>query len=239
MTMPIDRMPQDDAGGLVLLPDAVEAVRQAADHAGEDDHAHAVADAALADQLAEPHQQGGAGDERDDHQVAARPHPVGEQLDALGDALGGAEERVAATLTEDERQRRGLHHGDADAEIAGVLGDLALPDRAFLLQLLELGDDHPEHLHDDARRDVRHDPEREDREAAERAAAEQVEEAERALLLDALLELLDRLRVDARHPDGDAQSVQGDDQQEEQELVPQIADLEDVLDVRQQALLSW
>ena len=53
-------------------------------------------------------------------------------------------------------------------------------------------------------------PEREDREAPERAAGEQVEEAERALRLDALLELLDRDRVDARHPDGDAQSVQGD-----------------------------
>ena len=45
----------------------------------------------------------------------------------------------------------------ADAEVARVLRDLALPDRALLLQLLELGDDDAEHLHDDAGRDVRHD----------------------------------------------------------------------------------
>ena len=43
---------------------------------------------------------------------------------------------------------------------------------------------------------------------------EQVEEAERALLLDARLELLDRLLVDARDPDRHAQAVQGDHQQQ-------------------------
>ena len=45
----------------------------------------------------------------------------------------------------------------------------------------------------------------------EGAAGEQVEEAERALRLDALLELLDGIGIDARHADGDAQPVQGDD----------------------------
>ena len=39
---------------------------------------------------------------------------------------------------------------------------------------------------------------------------EQVEEAERALRLDALLELLDRVGVDAGHPDGDAEAIEGD-----------------------------
>ena len=36
-------------------------VRDAADDAGEDDEADAVAQAALADELAEPHEQDGAG----------------------------------------------------------------------------------------------------------------------------------------------------------------------------------
>ena len=93
----------------------------------------------------------------------------------------GAEEGVAVAVAEDEGQRRGLHRRDADGEIAGVLSDLALADRALLLQLFELGDHDAEDLHDDAGRDVRHDAEREDREATERAAGEQVEEAERAL----------------------------------------------------------
>ncbi len=119
------------------------------------------------------------------------------------------------------------------AEIAGVLRDLALTDRALLLQLLELGDHDAEDLHDDAGRDVRHDAEREDREATERAAGEQVEEAERALRFDTLLELLDRVGIDARYADGDAQSVQGNHRHDEQDLVPQIGDLEDVLQVRQ------
>ena len=51
-------------------------------------------------------------------------------------------------------------------------------------------------------------PEREDAEAAEGAAGEQVEEAEGALRLDALLELLDGVAVDAGHPDGVAESVE-------------------------------
>ena len=100
---------------------------------------------------------GGAADEGDDHEVAARPHAVGEQLDVLWQALGRAEERVAVAVAEDERERRGLQRGDADGEVARVLRDLALTDRALLLELLQLGDDHTEHLHDDARGDVRHD----------------------------------------------------------------------------------
>ena len=42
----------------------------------------------------------------------------------------------------------------------------------------------------------------------EGAAGEQVEEAERTLRLGALLELVDRVGVDARHPDGDAEAVE-------------------------------
>ncbi len=211
----------------------VVAERQAADDRRHDDHAHAVADAALADELADPHQHGGAGHEREDDEVAARPHAVGQQLHVLRQSLGSAEEGVAIAVAEDERQRRGLQGRDADCQVAGVLGDLALPDRALFLKLLELGDDDAEHLHDDAGRDVRHDPEREDGEAAEGSAGEQVEEAEGALRLDTLLELLDRVGVDARHTDGDAQPIQGDHHHDEQDLVPQIGDLEDVLQVRQ------
>ena len=58
------------------------------------------------------------------------------------------------------------------------------------------------------------------------------EEPERALLLHALLELLDRVLVDARHADGDTQPVQGDHPEGEQDLVPEVGDLEDVLQVR-------
>ena len=119
------------------------------------------------------------------------------------------------------------------AEVARVLRDLALTDGPLLLQLLELGNDHTEHLHDDAGGDVRHDAERKDREATECTAGEQVEEAQRALRLDTLLELLDGIGIDARNTDGGAEPIQRDHHENKQDLVPQIGDLEDILQVRQ------
>jgi hypothetical protein len=65
------------------------------------------------------------------------------------------------------------------------------------------------------------------------AAGEQVEEAERTLRLHTLLELLHRIRVDARNSDCHAQPIQGDDEHDKKDLVPQIGDLEDILQVRQ------
>jgi hypothetical protein len=67
--------------------------------------------------------------------------------------------------------------------VARVLGDLAPPGLAFLLQRLERGHHVGHQLHDDRRRDVRHDAQREDREARQRAAREHVEQAEDAALL--------------------------------------------------------
>ena len=55
---------QHEREPLLLLQDRVVAERQAADDRREDDHAHAVTDAALADELADPHQHRGSGDER-------------------------------------------------------------------------------------------------------------------------------------------------------------------------------
>ena len=62
---------------------------------------------------------------------------------------------------------------------------------------------------------------------------EQVEEAERALRLDALLELRHGIAVDAGHADRVAQAIEQDHRQQEQDLVPQIGDPEDVLQVRE------
>ena len=45
-----------------------DAARQADDDAGEDEQRHAVADAALGDLLAQPHDERGAGGQRDDAQ---------------------------------------------------------------------------------------------------------------------------------------------------------------------------
>ena len=101
------------------------------------------------------------------------------------------------------RSRSTGSSASADGEVAGPLRDLLLPDLAFLLPLLELRDHDAEQLHDDRRRDVRHDPEEEDRDVGDRAAGEQVEEADdAAVVLGLVLQLLDRARSRRTAPAG-------------------------------------
>ena len=88
-------------------------------------------------------------------------------------AASSAEQRAAAG-DRDERGR--LQDAERDGEVAGVLGQRRLAGLALLVEGVEVWDDHAQQLHDDRRRDVRHDAEREDRELEQRAAAEQVDE---------------------------------------------------------------
>ena len=53
-----------------------------ADDAHEDDQRHAVADAALGDQLTEPHDEGRAGRQGEHHDAAPVRRVVGDQVDA-------------------------------------------------------------------------------------------------------------------------------------------------------------
>ena len=52
---------------MAAVPDSARTVREVgrelADHRGEDEERHAVADAPLGDELTDPHEQGGAGGE--------------------------------------------------------------------------------------------------------------------------------------------------------------------------------
>ena len=59
--------------GAGQLEQAGQRRRQAGDDAGEDDERDAVADAARGDLLAEPHQEHGAADQRDDGGDAEEP----------------------------------------------------------------------------------------------------------------------------------------------------------------------
>ena len=52
---------------------------------------------------------------------------------------------------------------EAMAQVAGVLGHLGLTGLAFLLQFLKAGNDHGQQLHDNRRRNVRHDADSENR----------------------------------------------------------------------------
>src|ERR1044072_1676645 len=182
-----------------VVPHARPPRGEAGDERREDHERDAVADAALGDELAHPHEQHGAGRERDHDQEhvrrvelrdARRPGARREPLE---------EEDVADRLGERE----------ADGEIARVLGDARLADLALLLQLLERRHDDRQELQDDRGGDVRHDPEREQRDARQAAAAERVQQLQdSAVALVAALDLLDRVRVDARHGDEGPQPVE-------------------------------
>ncbi len=183
----------------------------------EDQQRHAVADAALGDQLAEPHDDRGAGGHHD--------HDDRGGVEALvrDDLLLTAREQLPALGQRDDAG--GLQHGERDRQVPGVLGQLALAGLAFLLELLEARDDHGQQLDDDAGRDVGHDAQREDRQLQQRTAAEQVDQVVDALVraagggIDAGLDV----RVgDAGGGDGGAEPVDGDDPEREEDLLAKV-----------------
>ena len=143
---------------------AADPARRIGEDRGEDQDRDAVADAALRDLLAHPHEQRRARGERedDDEQPA------------------GVRARQGALVLEEERVAGRLRGGERDGEVARVLRDLGVAGLALLLEPLELRHDDRQELQDDRRRDVRHDPEREEREAGQRRAGEEVEQAEDA-----------------------------------------------------------
>ena len=138
---------------------------------------------------------------------------------------------AAATVVEQEGEGRGLQQADAHRHVAGGLGDLALPDGAHLLPLLDAGNDHAEDLHDDRRRDVGQDAEREDGELRQGTTGEQAEERKRsAFLVGAVSQHLNCVDVDARRRDVGPDAVQHEHGQRERDLVSQVFDPEHVQD---------
>ncbi len=202
-----------------------------ADHdAGEDDQRHAVADAALGDLLAQPHDEGGAGGERENRHQGEPEAGVGHdvvlhRLQAHGDS---------------ER----LRDAEADGQVAGPLSDLAAAEFAFLLKLFQRGNDDRQQLQDDRRRDVRHDAEREDRQAPDIAAGEEIEETEDAARL-ARQKVLPANDVDARRRNVTAEPVNGEHGECKKDAVPEILNPEDIayrfkqLAHRFLAFLTW
>ncbi len=107
---------------------------------------------------------------------------------------------------------------------ARVLRDLAPARFAFLLQLLERGNHVCQQLHDDGRRNVRHDPQREDREPRQRPTREHVEKAQDPALLP-FEQLLQLPRVDSRHRNVSANPVHHQGEQQKHQPATQVAKL--------------
>ena len=169
-----DQQEQDDEDGRERAGPAEfegrdQGARQVGDDAREDDQRDAVADAAGGDLLAQPHQEHGAADQRDDAGDAEEPAGIGDRR-----------AEAAAHAFEPDGDAPGLEDRDQHGQVAGILVELLPPRLAFLLQGLERGDGGGHQLHDDAGRDVGHDVQREHGHPAERAAGEHVEHAEDA-----------------------------------------------------------
>ena len=195
--------------------------RDRGDDVREDQNRHAVADAALGDELGEPHHYGRPGGEDEDDEQHAGRREVGDEVD-----VAAAAEELAAV--EEKDQAGALHDSERHGEVTGCLGQLALADRALLAPLLELRDHRLEKLDDDRRRDVGHDPEAEDGGSGEGATREQVEEAQGAAGPLSSGDLLDLVEVDPGYDDVRAEQVDADDEQGEQDLVAEVRDLEHV-----------
>ena len=201
-------------------PPGLDAGGQARDDRGEDQQRDAVADAALGDQLADPHQQHAAGRQADDDQEDVGRVEVGDDRFAGFGLQRVEQEHVADRLRERE----------PDRQVAGVLGDASLADLAFLGELFQRRHDHLQQLQDDRGGDVGHDPEREQRDPRQAAAGEQVQVAEDPRAAELLLDVVDGREVDARHGHVRAEAVDQEHRRGEAELLADVRYLERVED---------
>src|SRR5712671_136764 len=200
-----DRHQRDREHGLHLpvahrLEGAAERPREPRHDAGEDDHGDAVADAALGDLLAQPHQEHRAG----------RHGNRGYQQPLRATGL-----HHVAVLQRHGRAK-GLEHREPDGAVARQLRGLAPARFAFLAVLHQGRHHHREHLDDDRGRDVGHHAHREYGQALQRAAAETVDDTEDAVGLVGEIAQHGRL-VDARHLDKSTNAVHDQGARQEQQ----------------------
>jgi hypothetical protein len=108
-----------------LLIEIFNSLWQSDDDTGEDQKAHAIADAAFGNLLAEPHDEGGAGGKGDD---AERDE---------GTARDGDHRLASAGVGQRKRDCEGLHDAEENGDVTRPLGDLAAAKLAFLLEFGE------------------------------------------------------------------------------------------------------
>ena len=111
-----------------LVEDRVAAGGEAGDDVGEDEQTHALADAALGDELGEPHDEGRAGGHDRDHEQPEPEVELGDQVDVE------AEQRLVVAVEGVDQTGR-LQERQPDGEVPGRLGDLLLADGALVAPL--------------------------------------------------------------------------------------------------------
>ena len=201
--------------GAHQLQGAADGAGQAGGNAGENDDGDAVAEAALGDLFAQPHQEHGTGHQRA-HGDETEHEPGIEDQPRLRFQRDGDAYRLK------QRQKHGA--------IARVLRDLALPRLAFFLQLLQLGRNRRHQLHDDRGGNVGHDPQGENGEARQGPAGEHVEHAEDSALLR-LEQIGEHVRIDSGHRDMRTDAEHDQRAEQEQQTLFQVAELAGLADI--------
>ena len=113
----------------------------------------------------------------------------------------------------------GLHDGQHQGAVAGVLRDLAPPLLALLGELLERGDGDGQKLEDDRARDVGRNAHGEDRKLPEGAAGKQVEEVEHVVRFRGFR---DYVRIHARQRDERTEPVHEQQKEGKEDLLANI-----------------
>ena len=208
---------RDDSGDrtpLAGLADRQQLLGQTGRNRGEDQERHAVADATLRDEFAQPHDDAGAGHHDDDH------HDEGQHRLVTNDRLRARLEELAATRQRNRRRR--LKDSEEDRQVARVLSQLRLSRLSFLVQVVESGNHDPQQLDDNRRGDVGHNAQREDRELQQGTAREQVHEVKQRRLRLLRHTALHSLRVDARRRNKRTEPERGHDEQSKEQFPTQV-----------------
>src|SRR5207249_4964617 len=137
-----DHLEQVPIAGLDLGYDFDNGRGQVDYNASEDQQAHSVADSALGDLLAQPHDERRAGGQADHgHGGEAEPRVGDESL------LRSLQGRCNAERLDQRQDHR---------QVARPLGNFTAPQFAFLLQFFERRYDYGQQLQNDGRSDVGH-----------------------------------------------------------------------------------
>ena len=178
---------------------------------------HAVANAALRDELAHPHNERRAGNQReDDNDIRHDLRQLGREHNTVGAAL------------EKEEIADGVDKTEAERHETSNLGNLLATGLAFLRPTSHSGNNALHKLHDNRCRNVGHDAKREHGEVRKRTAREQVKHGHAdAALRKSISEFIEG---DAGYGHVRAEAVQRQNTQGEQNLIPKLRHLERIDD---------
>ena len=180
-----------------------------------------LTDAAVGDELTEPHDGGRAGGHGDDHGDGDEDRLVRDDLAGDRAAL---EQGAAAG---GGHQAGALQDGQRHRQITGVLRDLRRTGLALLLEGFQTRDHHGQQLQNDRCRDIRHYSQSKNRQSPEGTAGEQVDEPEErsGILPD---ELLESERIDSGRGNVCTETVDRQQSEREQHAGPEFRNTEHV-----------